>query len=112
MKKVILVTDEPMGCGRCVASCRRKRVGKEEYYWICHSGYMEKGALVHNIIDVDSETKPEWCPLKAIPQKREERYASEVGDRDSGFIDGWNACIDEILADNEGWIKMVEAYNK
>lgn len=31
-----------------------------------------------------------------LPKKRIEKYASDVGDRDSGFIDGWNACIDEI----------------
>lgn len=42
--------------------------------------------------------RPKWCPLKPIPEKinnlsvRNDKNAS----RANGFMDGFNACIDEI----------------
>lgn len=107
MEKMILIIDDPVYCKYCPMCKERRNFG-----WYCSKWYPTKYDMRCNIIeDIDSQTRPDWCPLKAIPSKREEKYASEVGDRDSGFIDGWNACIDEILADNEGWLKMVEANN-
>ena len=52
-------------------------------------------------IIVDVWLKAHWCPLRELPQKREEGYAKDVGLRDCGFIDGWNACIDEIMKGSE-----------
>ena len=41
------------------------------------------------------ECKPDWCPLKEVPQKK--NRTSVVGDYLKGSVDGYNACIDEIL---------------
>ena len=41
--------------------------------------------------------KPEWCPLKAMPEKMEVcgRYPQKDGVTPSYKI-GWNACIDKV----------------
>ena len=79
MAKAVLVMDMPKCCYQCpcfsITECRAYKCGTK--------------------VDND-RTKPYWCPLKPMPEKREEKYAKDVGLRDSGFIDGWNACIDAI----------------
>lgn len=88
MDKAILVIDMPDKCWKCpiCASYQTSAFSIREYW--CTANENE---------DVDPDKKPDWCPLKCVPKKRKEKYASDVGDRDCGFIDGWNACIDEIL---------------
>lgn len=44
--------------------------------------------------------RPDWCPLREIPKKKEKRPA----DMDNGcsmrdFKNGWNACIDEMIGE-------------
>lgn len=80
MDKAILVIDMPESCDKCPLLFRHE---EERCCWV-------EGRNSFT-------TKPDWCPLKSIPNKRKEKYAADVGLRDSGFIDGWNACIDEIL---------------
>lgn len=49
---------------------------------------------------------PEWCPLKSMPQKQQfsepfnDDYTVSWASR-LGFVDGWNACIDEIKGETE-----------
>lgn len=109
MKKVILVIDEPECCGGCIAAHRNKKIGKEEYYWTCDIGYHTDKDYVRNIIDIYAETKPDWCPLKEIPEKYD--MENVVCDRDynGDYEYGYNACIDEILKDNKGWSEMIKA---
>ena len=44
---------------------------------------------------------PEWCPLKPMPEKLQfqepfnDDYTVSWASR-LGFVDGWNACIEEI----------------
>ena len=49
---------------------------------------------------VDSETykKPDWCPLRKLPEKMEVcgKYPQPDGVMPSYKV-GWNACLDEIL---------------
>lgn len=42
------------------------------------------------------DKKPDWCPLKPMPEKKQHTLYS-VGAWNSGY----NACIDEILGDKE-----------
>ena len=45
----------------------------------------------------DSEyynNKPEWCPLKELPEKQEDLPTNI-------YREGWNACIDKILKGSE-----------
>lgn len=88
MDKAILVIDMPSCCNECpiCASYAESAFSIREYWCTASEN-----------TDVDPYDKPRWCPLKSVPKKRNEKYAADVGDRDCGFIDGWNACIDEIL---------------
>ena len=77
--KAILVLDEmPKNCFKCKlqdwANCRIVKG--------CHTG----------------DTRPDWCPLKPIPKKKEKATKSESV---ACFNMGYNACIDEILGDKE-----------
>lgn len=87
MSKAILVMDMPKSC----RECDLRVIGS---YNFCTGA---DGRKIDQMKIINNDIKPDWCPLREVPQKREEKYASDVGLRDSGFIDGWNHCIDTIL---------------
>ena len=70
MSKAILVLDMPKNCFHCKlqdwVNCRITKG--------CHTGY----------------TRPDWCPLREVPQKQEDLPTNI-------YREGWNACIDEIM---------------
>ena len=97
MSKAVLAMDMPDSCMGCnflycnvesnVDSCQAMEVSK--------------------IVDLEKEDKPDWCPLRPVPEKLQEEYEDKVktinGDRISvgSGIDsvavGYNQCIDDIL---------------
>lgn len=78
MSKAILVIDTPDNCFKCKlqewANCRIVKG--------CHTG----------------NSRPEWCPLKPLPEKAELTFIDHGQDQ---IAMGWNACIDEILKGEE-----------
>ena len=52
-----------------------------------------------------SHSRPDWCPLREFPEKVETFKCEELCDvddwYDSGYHNGYNACIDELLGDKE-----------
>lgn len=42
--------------------------------------------------------KPSWCPLKEIPEKKTRDYP-EYDSYITGYDDGWDDCLDEILGE-------------
>lgn len=84
--KAVIVIDMPSTCAECRASYCAD-------VWYCYAGEYRKMLSQKEIYE-----KPEWCPLKEMP-KRKEYYIDEVyGDmyEDSTYSDGWNACLEEI----------------
>ena len=51
-------------------------------------------------IYLEKEEKPDWCPLKPMPNKNTKQY-SDGYKYGKGYQNGYNACIDEILGDKE-----------
>lgn len=57
--------------------------------------------------DANNVGKPDWCPLKLVPEKLPEEYEDKVKDINGDWITidsgtdsvavGYNRCIDEIL---------------
>ena len=46
----------------------------------------------------DTSTKPDWCPLKPLPKKKEERdWRSKLS---LEWVRGWNTCISKITGGN------------
>ena len=42
------------------------------------------------------QNKPEWCPLKELPERR--KYNEEFF---NGDVKGWNDCLETILGENK-----------
>lgn len=88
MAKAVLVMDMPECCADCACS------------------YFERGSKELNLIcgatgeDANNVGKPEWCPLRELPEKKETVHPQECYDN-SYWTDemkaGFNACLDEIL---------------
>ena len=77
MAKAVLVMDMPENCEDCPAM----RIVNG--YYICQA----KRNLNR------SEKRPDWCPLRELPER-----ANHPEHWDNGRFDkGWNACLDEIL---------------
>lgn len=82
--KGILILDMPDWCIDCPVS-----------------GYSSQGKpfCTHAKRSLDSFCwKPDWCPLKEIPEKQTRDYP-EYDRYISGWDDGWDACINEILGE-------------
>ncbi len=79
--KAILVLEMPENCFKCKlqdwANCRIVKG--------CHTG----------------DTRPDWCPLKPMPERKGLLKQLPMYDTDTHYEQGYNACIDEILGDKE-----------
>lgn len=80
MSKSVLVIDTPEKCVSCIY------VGIFHYF--CRI----------NCRDIkDISTKPDWCPLKPLPEKM---TGAAQTDHWNSIKAGWNSCIDEITGGN------------
>ena len=83
MSKSVLVIDTPEKCDSCM------------YIGTFHS------FCKINCRDIkDTSVKPDWCPLKPLPEKFDNEKDRKLGDFEPLFKIGWNACIDEITGGN------------
>lgn len=88
--KAVLVMDMPescFGCKFCHINCSD---GEEDS---CQA------LEVARLVDSDTYEKPDWCPLRELPERETEMTdADDLGkDYVRGTMYGWNACLDEIL---------------
>ena len=83
MAKAILVMDMPeQVCQKCTLCYETEN---DDEYLCCATGKL-----------LPDGAKPDWCPLRELPEK-----ANHPAYCDNGRFDkGWNACIDEILKAN------------
>lgn len=84
MSKVMLVMEKPENCLKCEFSDRRL------------DGTLRCTRNKDSSNTVFGLSIPIWCPLKDIPNKIERAN----GDMDYYKAVGFNACIDEILKEN------------
>ena len=84
MSKAILVMDMPKSC----AECRFSTIGCQDND-VCYLNNKE----------IYLDKKPDWCPLRDLPQKKEREIVQEDynGGYSHGIVHGYNSCIDEIL---------------
>lgn len=87
--KAILVMDMPSSC----MGCNFLHCEIEENKEYCEAREIRKQ------VNLAKEEKPDWCPLKPMPSKKDVKNAKTM--TDLGWIDGYNTCIDEILGDKE-----------
>lgn len=83
MSKSVLVIDTPEKCDSCM------------YIGTFHS------FCKINCRDIkDTSVKPDWCPLKPLPEKKE--YIVPINNVESQkdiIAVGWNACVNEITGE-------------
>lgn len=97
MAKAVLVMDEMPEC--CAD---------------CYCGYFERDTKELNLVcgatgeDANNVGKPDWCPLRELPEKKEEFELREFKGSVKGkwkvpLIEnkGFNACLDEILKEKK-----------
>lgn len=90
MSKAILVMDMPKQCIDCKLS-----------------GYTVTGipcCKVYGRVLDTFMSKPNWCPLREVPQKKEKEnfgVSPLCNEFFTEFNRGYNACIDEILKGSE-----------
>ena len=92
MSKSILVIDTPENCNECELRALTECDYDKEFYCVANGENVEEF--------VCSKTKPDWCPLRDLPEKKEENKYHNNYER--GIVDGFNACIDEILKGSNG----------
>lgn len=99
MSKSALVMETPKNCFECPFSCVD---GNDTDIGYCEvEAMLAKEALItEEYYDYDSEEKPDWCPLKALPEKKESDGYWR-GEHGYGWIQDWNACIDEITGGSD-----------
>ena len=90
MSKSVLVIDTPENC----YSCYLRKLIRNWSYCAVKSERIK-----------DSMVKPDWCPLKPLPEKMKVTgiYNGEyfrAGGKPPSYKIGWNACIDEITGGN------------
>ena len=80
MDKAILVIDMPDNCKECSI------MFPDEYsYWCSYDNPEPNGVFKY----VEKGIKPDWCPLKPVPDKVEVFM--------DDWADGYNACLEDIL---------------
>lgn len=103
MRKSALVTETPKNCYDCPFGT--EYCGDSEYEGCCELAECldsDMRLITEEHYDCESETKPDWCPLKPLPEKKE--YINSVSNIEATkniAAAGWNACLDEITGGAE-----------
>ena len=84
MAKAVLIMDMPEDCTMC-----KFWNSKDDE---CYATGVEELSLN------SEEAKPDWCPLRELPEKMKVCGKYPQPDRIApSYKVGWNACLDEIL---------------
>ena len=96
MSKSALVTDTPKNCYDCPFGT--EYCGDSEYVGGCELAECldsDMRLITEEHYDYESESRPDWCPLKPLPEKSTPE--NDMTDYQRGMVDGRNQCIDEIV---------------
>lgn len=103
MSKAVFTMETPKNCYECPFSC--EWFGDPAYEACCELyGNLlaeEEALITEEYYDYESKEKPDWCPLKPLPEKKE--YINSVSNIEATkniAAAGWNACLDEITGGN------------
>lgn len=86
MAKAVLILDMPKSCGECHFA-RQSNILKGKLY-------CENPLFYDSDVTEYSACRPEGCPLKALPEKKDTQYSPA---RNPYITEGYNACLKEIL---------------
>lgn len=90
MSKAVLVMDMPDSC----MCCNFLYCDAENNSESCQA--REKA----RIVDLENEDKPDWCPLRKMPEKK--KTIGTKSETERIYMNcGWNDCIDAIGGGDE-----------
>ena len=93
MSKAVLILDMPDNCSKCQFSYEFQGIKKCQLMNILYKG---ASMLSQNSFIARRHEK---CPLRPMPEKKEtSKYMNE---KEKGYCDGWNACMDAIGGSEE-----------
>ena len=91
MKKAVLLMDIPETCLDCNL-CVLDTDGSISCYY-------NKREICSNV--GENNSRPNWCPLRPLPDRKEITETYKWEDRLPSFKCGWNWCLDEITGRNK-----------
>ena len=91
MKKAVLLMDVPEKCLDCNL-CVLDTDGSISCYY-------NKREICSNV--GENNSRPNWCPLRPLPDLKEITETYKWEDRLPSFKCGWNWCLDEITRRNK-----------
>ena len=93
MAKGYVLVDIPESCSDCQL-CTYDGDTNIHIGFFC-DGTINNGFGFVKIPDeiVHNDLKPDWCPIKEFPEKK------QWGEAFNGNVKGWNDCLREILGD-------------
>ena len=91
MKKAVLLMNVPEKCFDCNL-CALDMDGSISCYY-------NKREICSNV--GENNSRPEWCPLRPLPDRKEITETYKWEDRLPSFKCGWNWCLDEITGRNK-----------
>ena len=91
MKKAVLLMDVPETCIDCNL-CVLDTDGSISCYY-------NKREICSNV--GENNSRPNWCPLRPLPDRKEITETYKWEDRLPSFKCGWNWCLDEITGINK-----------
>lgn len=100
MSKSVLVIDTPKNCYECPFGT--EYCGNLEYEGCCELAECldcDTRLIAEEYYDYESESRPDWCPLKPLPEKFDNEKDRKLGDFEPLFKIGWDVCIDEITGE-------------
>lgn len=93
MSKAVLVMDMPSSCSKCKLKSRLNC----EIEGVTHCCNLAEGMIT---LDKGFEERLPNCPLRELPKKDNKSYFPD--EYSDGHRDGYNACIDELLGEENG----------
>ena len=94
MDKAVLIVNMPESCRDC------ELLWRDEYSVFCPVNLPCNTTDVYDY--VEASAKPDWCPLKPIPEKYNMENVVCDRDYDGDYEYGYNTCVDEILGGDNG----------
>ena len=91
MKAILVIDEMPKTCGQCMYHITEEIDNNTVHY--CLSG-------IEGLVDIkDLNNKPTWCPLKPLPQPKDEHTS----------LDNFNWELESIInAENRGYNRLLE----
>lgn len=98
MSKSVLVVDTPRNCYDCPFGA--EYCGNLGYEGCCElAGCLNSDMrlITEELYDYECESRPDWCPLKSLPERKEYIVPIDNVESQKDIIAvGWNACLREI----------------